>query len=111
MPTIVFDATGHPDSMSKAFQYVAPGGKFVFVGLYQGDYTFNDPDFHRRELTLLATRNSTPQDFRNIIALMENGIIDTTPWITHRAAFDEMPNQFPSWLIPETGVIKAVIDL
>ncbi len=111
MPTLVLDATGHPGSMAKAFKYVAPGGKFVFVGLYQGDYTFNDPDFHRRELTLLATRNSTSQDFRHIISLMERGVIDTTPWITHRAEFDDMPAQFPDWLIPETGVIKAMVEL
>lgn len=111
LPTLVFDATGSPASMAQSFAYAAHGGRLVFVGLFQGDYTFNDPSFHRRELTILATRNSTPDDFRHILALMESGAIDTTPWITHRALFAEMPTQFPSWLEPHTGVIKAMVEL
>jgi 2-desacetyl-2-hydroxyethyl bacteriochlorophyllide A dehydrogenase len=110
MPTVVFDATGNPASMAAAFDYVAPGGKLIFVGLFLGDYTFNDPSFHRREITLLATRNSTTADFRRIIAQMEEGVIDTAPWITHRASCDDMIPHFPSWLEPTTGVIKAVVE-
>ncbi len=109
LPTVVFDATGNPTSMQSAFQYVAPGGRMVFVGLFIGDVSFYDPDFHRKEMTLLATRNSTGADFERIIALLESGKVDTDPWITHRAEAAEMSALFPSWLEPETGVIKAVI--
>ena len=60
LPTVVFDATGNAASMMKSFNLRgANGGKLVFVGLFQGDVTFNDPEFHRRELTLLASRNAT----------------------------------------------------
>jgi 2-desacetyl-2-hydroxyethyl bacteriochlorophyllide A dehydrogenase len=110
LPTAVFDATGNQASMHDAFRYIAPGGRLIFVGLIQGDVTFPDPDFHRRELTLLATRNSTSADFRRILGLMETGQIDTTPWITHRAACTELVGQFPRWLEPDTGVVKAVVE-
>ncbi len=110
MATVVFDATGNAASMHSAFQYIAAGGKLVFVGLFLGDVTFHDPDFHRRELTLLATRNSTGDDFRRIIALMEAGQIDTAPWITHRADCADMIAHFPDWIKPETGVIKAMVE-
>ena len=43
LPTMVFDATGNAGSMMQAFNYVAHGGKLVFVGLFQGDVTFHDP--------------------------------------------------------------------
>lgn len=110
-PTAVFDATGNAASMAAAFQYPAPGGRLVFVGLFQGDVTFNDPNFHRRELTLLASRNSRPDDFRAILALVESGRVDTTPWITHRAWFDQVPDHFAGWTQPESGVVKAMISL
>ncbi len=84
LPTAVFDATGHPGSMAAAFRLVAHGGRLVFVGLFQGEVTFDDPNFHKRELTLLASRNSTPDAFRRTIALVEAGQIDTGPWISHR---------------------------
>jgi 2-desacetyl-2-hydroxyethyl bacteriochlorophyllide A dehydrogenase len=110
LPTLVFDATGSPQSMHDAFKYVANGGRLVFVGLFVGDVTFHDPEFHRREMTLLATRNSTAKEFKRIIALMESGQIDTTPWITHRAGCGEMIGQFEEWLDPNCGVIKAMVE-
>jgi 2-desacetyl-2-hydroxyethyl bacteriochlorophyllide A dehydrogenase len=109
LPTLVFDATGSPASMQRAFDYVAHGGRLVFVGLVQADIPVNDPEFHRRELTLLATRNASGADFQRVLGLLESGCIDTTPWITHRADASEMIAQFPDWLKPETGVIKAVV--
>ena len=109
-PPAVFDATGHPASMQAAFSYPAPGGRLVLVGLFPGAVSFDDPQFHRRELTLLASRNALPADFRRIIALIEAGRIDTTPWITHRARLAELPGVFPSWTRPETGVIKAMVE-
>ncbi len=111
LPTAVFDATGHPASMNRAFDFVAPGGRLVFVGLHLGEVTFSDPDFHKKELTLLATRNALPQDLQGIIAGMERGEIDTSPWITHRAPISEVPDLFESWTRPATGVLKAIIEL
>jgi 2-desacetyl-2-hydroxyethyl bacteriochlorophyllide A dehydrogenase len=95
LPGVVFDATGNPQSMSAAFRWPCAGGRLVFVGLVQGDISFNDPDFHRRELTLLATRNAQPESFRSIIKAVESGRIDTSPWITHRIGLGDVPEQFP----------------
>jgi threonine dehydrogenase-like Zn-dependent dehydrogenase len=111
LPTAVFDATGSPKSMMGSFEFPAFGGRLIFVGLFQGDVTFNDPNFHKRELTLMGSRNARPDDFARIIRLIEAGRINTTPWITHRAAFANVVAEFPSWTRPETGVIKAMIEL
>lgn len=111
LPTAVFDATGSPRSMMASFDFPAHGGRLIFVGLFQGEVNFNDPNFHKRELTLMASRNAHPADFPRIIDLIETGRIDTTPWITHRGRFCEVPDRFPSWTKPETGVIKAIVEL
>ena len=111
LPTIIFDATGNAQSMMKAFSLLAFGGKLVYVGLFQGEVTFFDPDFHRREVTLLASRNALPTDFTNIIQQMESGKIDTKAWITHQTNFDELPKMFDSWLDPKSQVIKAMAVL
>jgi 2-desacetyl-2-hydroxyethyl bacteriochlorophyllide A dehydrogenase len=110
-PTLVFDATGSAASMKQAFLWPAQGGRIVFAGLVQGEIAFDDPNFHRRELTVYATRNSTSAEFRRIIALIESGRIDTAPWITHRAPLAEVPTVFADWARPESGVIKAMIQL
>src|SRR5690606_17127214 len=92
LPTVVMDATGNPQSMKNTFDYVAHGGKIVFIGLFQGDFTFFDPLFHKKEITLMASRNALGEDFDQIIRLMEEGAIDTKPWITHRVPFSELAN-------------------
>lgn len=110
-PTTVLDATGNAGSMMGAFDYVAHGGKLVFVGLFHGDVTFHDPDFHRRELTVLSSRNATDEDFARVMDMLEAGQIDLAPWITHHATPEEIVTEFPRWLQPESGVIKAMLQL
>ena len=109
LPTLVIDATGNPQSMANAFNLVAPGGRLVFVGLFQGELSFNDPNFHRRELTVLASRNALPEDFRHIIGLIEHNRVDTGPWITHRVGHRGLIDVFPKWLAPEANVLKAMV--
>jgi 2-desacetyl-2-hydroxyethyl bacteriochlorophyllide A dehydrogenase len=109
LPTVVFDATGNAQSMMKSFEYIAHGGRLVFVGLFQGDVTFSDPEFHRRELTLLASRNASAQDFDQVISILESRQLDVMPWITHRASPEQMIEEFPHWLDPANGVVKAML--
>ncbi len=110
LPTVVIDATGSAASMAGTFDLPAQGGRIVFVGLFQGDVSFNDPNFHRRELTILASRNALPNNFVEIIALIEAGRINITPWITHRFALADTPQRFPE-IAADPGVIKAVIEV
>jgi 2-desacetyl-2-hydroxyethyl bacteriochlorophyllide A dehydrogenase len=108
---VVFDATGNTRSMCAAFEYVAFTGKLVFVGIVTDAVSFPDPLFHRREMTVFASRNALPADFRRIIGLIESGRLDTRPWITHRTPFAELIDRFPAYTKPETGVIKAVVEV
>jgi alcohol dehydrogenase len=106
---VVVDATGSDRSMSAAYQYVGFAGRLVFVGITQNEVRFGHPLMHRREMTFHASRNALPGDFTRIIGLIEEGKINTQPWITHRLDFDEVPEKFPALLEPASGVLKAVI--
>jgi len=111
LPDVVIDATGSSQSMSAAFGLVAPGGRLVFVGLTADEVRFRHPTFHRPEGTLLCSRNALPGDFTRIIGLIETGQIDTQPWITHRTSLVDLPEAFPSYLRPETAVVKAMVKV
>jgi alcohol dehydrogenase len=107
---VVVDATGSNKSMGHALNYCAFKGRLVYVGITQSEISFlQAPALHRRELNIRASRNALPGDFTRIIRLIEDGQIDTRPWITHQAGFEDMIGVFPSWTQPETGVIKAVV--
>jgi alcohol dehydrogenase len=112
LPDVVIDATGSVASMSAAFGLVANGGgRVVYVGITTEEVRFRHPVFHRCEGTLLCSRNALPGDFTRIIGLIETGDLDTAPWITHRTNFEELIDAFPSYTRPETGVIKAVVEI
>lgn len=110
LPAVVFDATGSRESMEAAFRYVEHGGRLVFVGLVQGQVSFDDPEFHKRELTVLASRNARPGDFERVIRSMEKKEADVRPFVTHRASFEAVPRAFPEWVAAGEGVVKAVVD-
>jgi len=111
LPDVVIDASGSNVSMSNAFGYIAPTGRLVYVGITTKEVTFTHPIFHKPEGTLLCSRNALPGDFTRIIQLIESGDIDTDPWITHRSGFDQLIGDFPKYTQPETGVIKAVVEM
>ncbi len=108
---VVIDATGSNKSMANALNYVGFAGRLVFVGITQQEVSFAHPLMHRREMTLLASRNALSRDFARIIDLIETDRINTQPWITHHSRFEDMIEAFPGWLRPESGVIKAMVDL
>jgi threonine dehydrogenase-like Zn-dependent dehydrogenase len=111
MPTVVIDATGSLKAINNAFQYMAHGARYVLIGLQNGDVSFSHPEFHKREGTLMSSRNATRHDFEYVIASIKSGKIDPTVYITHRVKFDGVKDSFAQWLNPANGVIKAMVEM
>lgn len=111
MPTVVMDATGSLKAINNAFQYMAHGARYVLIGLQKGEICFSHPEFHKREATLMSSRNATRTDFEHVIACMKNKEVDPTTYITHRVVFDDVKAEFEQWLNPANGVIKAMVEL
>lgn len=109
--SVVIDATGNATSMTSAFDLVAHGGSLVYVGLVKNDITFNDPNFHSHEMTLMGSRNATMEDFDFVLKAISAGYVDIDRYITHRTAFEDMIYDFDSWLKPESNVIKALVEI
>lgn len=109
--SVVTDATGHNGSMSNALSYVAHTGSLVYVGITTAEVSFPHPALHKPEMSIKGSRNAMPGDFTRIINLIEDGTINTDPWITHRTSFDDVIGEFETFTKPESGVIKAVIEV
>lgn len=111
MPTVVIDATGSQKAINNGFQYMAHGGKYILIGLQKSEISFSHPEFHKREGTLMSSRNATKADFEQVISAMKNKLIDPLNYITHRIDFSGLKAEFPSLIKPETGVIKAMVSI
>jgi len=111
MPTVVIDATGNLEAINKAFQYMAHGGRYVLIGLQKGNISFSHPEFHKKEGTLMSSRNATRIDFEHVMQSMKKKEVKPATYITHRVLFKDVKDEFESWLNPENGVIKAMIEM
>ena len=107
---VVFDATGNAGAMERGFRFIAHGGRYVLVSIVQGDIQFSDPEFHKREATLLSSRNATTEDFETVMAAMRAGQVPDKALATHRMALGDVPAQFAGLLDPGAGVIKAIVE-
>jgi 2-desacetyl-2-hydroxyethyl bacteriochlorophyllide A dehydrogenase len=107
----VFDATGNPKAMERGFGFVAHGGAYVLLSIVAASISFDDPEFHKRETTLLGSRNATLEDFNLVLAAMRAGAVPTDAFATHRLQLGEVAEGFRSLLDPANGVVKALIEL
>ena len=106
---LVFDATGNPKSMERCFDFAAHGGRYVLVSVVDALITFMDPDFHRKEMTLLGSRNATLEDFERVIATIRDGQVPIDRLITHRTTLEGAAHDIPRWATQKSGLIKALI--
>jgi 2-desacetyl-2-hydroxyethyl bacteriochlorophyllide A dehydrogenase len=108
---VVYDATGNSRSMHAAFAYVAHGGVMVLVSVVQDDITFSDPEFHKREMMLIGSRNATRADFQHVVTSIRAGEIPIDRLVTHRTTLCDSPRDIALWAHQKSGLIKAMIDV
>ncbi|AQQ31788.1 zinc-binding alcohol dehydrogenase family protein [Burkholderia cenocepacia] len=106
----VFDATGNLDAMNRGFEFVAHGGKYTLISIVRGHVAFSDPEFHKRETTLLASRNATAEDFATVLDAMRAGRIPDRALNTHRMRLEEVPDALPRLLEAGQTVVKALVE-
>ncbi|WP_217577903.1 zinc-binding alcohol dehydrogenase family protein [Mesorhizobium sp. GbtcB19] len=108
---LVFDATGNTSSVQSAFAHVAHGGTLVLVSVVKDDITFSDPEFHKREMTLVGSRNALRADFDHVAASIRDGAVPLNKLVTHRTTLAATPRDLARWAQEKSGLIKAVIEV
>ena len=108
---VVVDATGNAKAMEAGFEFVAHGGRYALVSVVKTPISFSDPEFHKKEMTLIASRNATAEDFSHVIASIRAGKVPVERLITHRTTLSEASVRLPEWAVSKDGLIKAVIEI
>ena len=109
LPAKVIDATGSPAAMNGAVKLIRHGGTIVFVGLHKGDLVIPDIEFHKKETTLLGSRNATLEDFAKVGELMANGQLRADMMLNRHYDFSTLADRFEADVINNRELIKGVI--
>ncbi|HEX3080523.1 MAG TPA: zinc-binding dehydrogenase, partial [Puia sp.] len=110
MPTVVIDASGNRKAINNGFSYLAHGGRYILIGLQKEEIIFSHPAFHKKEITLMSSRNATRDDFEYVIQNMVNRQVNPRSFITNRVKFEDVAAGFPDWIDPSNHVIKVVVE-
>lgn len=110
MPLVVIDATGNRKAINHGLNYLAHGGRYVLIGLQKEELVFSHPEFHKRESTLMSSRNATREDFVRVMEAIKSKRIHPGSFITNRVLFKDAAAGFPEWLNPANGVIKVIVE-
>jgi 2-desacetyl-2-hydroxyethyl bacteriochlorophyllide A dehydrogenase len=111
LPKFIIDSTGNGASMSQAVNFLAFGGRMVFVGFYPGDLVIKDPLFHCKETELLGSRGATRADFQYVIDCVNEQKINPSSFITHRANFENSKDALEDWVSKGGKVFKGVFTM
>jgi threonine dehydrogenase-like Zn-dependent dehydrogenase len=111
MPSVVIDATGNQKAINTGLNYLSHGGRYILIGLQKNELIFSHPEFHKRESTLMSSRNATREDFEHVIAALKMGLVHPLLYITNQVGFYEAKHNFNFWLDPSSGVIKAKVEI
>lgn len=104
----VLEVAGAKDTFRLAWQYARPNAIVTVVALYDEAQTLPLPDMYGKNLTF-KTGGVDGCDCEEVLHLIEQGKIDTTPLITHRFPLSQIEEAYRIFENKEDGVIKIAI--
>jgi threonine dehydrogenase-like Zn-dependent dehydrogenase len=110
MPTAVIDASGNLQAINQGFHYMSYGGRYILVGLQKGEIAVAHPEFHKKEATLMSSRNATREDFDFVMQSIRDKKIHPLSLITNRVPFNKAAEGFPDWIKSQGSIIKVVVE-
>ena len=105
---VVLEVAGTEDSFRMAWDCARPNAIVTIVALYDKPLLFPLPEMYGKNLTF-KTGGVDGCDCAEILSLIEEGKIDTTPLITHRCSLNEIEEAYRIFENKLDGVIKVAI--
>lgn len=104
----VLEVAGGKDTFQLAWRTARPNAIVTVVALYNEAQTLPLPDMYGKNLTF-KTGGVDGCDCEEVLQLIEEGKIDTTPLITHRFPLSRIAEAYSLFENKEDGVIKVAI--
>lgn len=106
---VVLEVAGVPETFRLAWECARPNAVVTVVALYDGPQTLPLPDMYGKNLTF-KTGGVDGCDCAEILHLIEEGRIDTTPLITHTFPLERIEEAYDLFENHRDGVIKVAVE-
>ncbi|HEY3838052.1 MAG TPA: zinc-binding alcohol dehydrogenase family protein [Bryobacteraceae bacterium] len=108
-PDVVIEAIGLPATFTSAVEEVAFTGRVVYIGYAKDLVTYETRLFVQKELDILGSRNALPEDFGEVIRMLQQHRFPVKSAITKVVPFDQAPAAFVDWSENPAGISKIMI--
>jgi 2-desacetyl-2-hydroxyethyl bacteriochlorophyllide A dehydrogenase len=110
-PDVIIEAIGLPQTFRAAVEEVAFTGRVVYIGYAKEEVAYETRLFVQKELDILGSRNALPENFTEVIRMLEAHRFPVDEAVTHAVAFEETPATLEAWSRNPSAYGKIMIDV
>lgn len=110
-PDVIIEAIGLPETFRGAVEEVAFTGRVVYIGYAKELVTYETRLFVQKELDIQGSRNALPQDFLEVMSLLETGTFPVDRAVSTIVPLQDAPAALAEWSDNPAKFTKIMIAL
>jgi len=110
-PDVIIEAIGLPTTFRAAVDEVASTGRVVYIGYAKEPVAYETRLFVQKELDILGSRNALPEDFRQVITMLEAGHFPVDAAISAIVPPTDAPKFLAEWSANPAAFTKILVNI
>jgi len=110
-PDVIIEAIGLPATFRAAVEEVAFTGRVVYIGYAKEPVSYETKFFVQKELDIMGSRNAMPEDFAEVIRMLEQGRFPVEQTISSVVPLAKAGEAMKAWSDNPPAFTKILVDL
>lgn len=110
-PDVIIEAIGLPETFCAAVEEVAFTGRVVYIGYAKEPVSYETRLFVQKELDIVGSRNALPEDFRQVIRMLENHLFPVEDAVSIIVPIEEAPGLLRAWTENPARFTKIMVKM
>jgi threonine dehydrogenase-like Zn-dependent dehydrogenase len=110
-PDVIIEAIGLPQTFCAAVEEVAFTGRVVYIGYAKEPVAYETRLFVQKELDIIGSRNALPEDFRQVIRILENHLFPVDDAVSIIAPIEDAPGLLRAWTGNPSRFTKIMVTM
>jgi threonine dehydrogenase-like Zn-dependent dehydrogenase len=110
-PDVAIEAIGLPQTFREAVEEIAFAGRVVYIGYAKEPVAYETRLFVQKELDIMGSRNALPEDFRQVIRMLEERRFPVDDAVSSIVPIEEAADVLRAWSDNPAGFSKIMVRL
>jgi threonine dehydrogenase-like Zn-dependent dehydrogenase len=110
-PDVIIEAIGLPETFRAAVEEVAFTGRVVYIGYAKEPVSYETRLFVQKELDILGSRNALPEDFLEVIQMLEAGRFPVKDAVSAIVPIEDAGRMLAEWSAAPGRFTKIMVEL